>query len=263
MFGSVLTLVATVPEVSLGKTPDLIGSSIQPIKTKLGWKNRYPRGYLIFLSVWAFITIGWVSYLSLFTIYLRVGLNLNSIEISFVRNINSAVGLIAAPVAGLLGDHLGRKPVLIGTLVIQAITSIFYGFVNSLLGMLIVNSINGIVRPTFHTLGYAMAADMIPKSRRGELFGLYNGVWTISFGTSPTAVGGVYATWRLNGYLTLGLPPEIAATQAIVDTFFLSAGLVLIGTFLFGVIIREPKHKEGEEIIRHEDEQTAVMDTLD
>jgi MFS family permease len=263
MFGSVLALLATVPEVQHLITPDFPDSSTKSKQSKLRWKDRYPRNYLIFLSVWAFITIGWVSYLSLFTIFLRVGVNLNSFEISLVRNVNSAVGLVAAPVAGLLGDHIGRKPIIIGALIIQAITSIFYGFVNSLLSMLVVNGVNGIVRPSVHTLGYALAADMIPETRRGELFGLYNSVWTISFGSSPTAVGGVYATWRMNDYLSLGFPLESAATQAIVDTFFLSAGLVLIGTFLFGLVIKEPEQKEGEKVVRHEDEPIAVMDTLD
>ncbi len=263
MFGSVLTLIATVPEVQQVKVPAFPDASIQPSKTKLSWRDRYPKNFLIFLGVWAFITIGWISYLSLFTIYLRVGLNLNSLEISLVRNVNSAVGLIAAPVAGVLGDRFGRKPIIIGTLIIQAITSVFYGFVNSLLGILVVNGVNGIVRPTVFTLGYALAADMIPEARRGELFGLYNSVWTVSFGSSPTAVGGVYATWRLNDYLSSGFPPEFAATQAIVDTFFLSAGLVLIGTFFFGLVIKEPKHKEGENLATYEDEPIAVMDTLD
>ncbi len=263
MFGSVITLVATVPEVPSTITSTSLDMDPHRKITKLGWRDRYPKNYLIFLSVWAFITIGWVCYLSLFTIYLRIGLNLNSIEISLVRNVNSAIGLIAAPVAGILGDRIGRKPVILGTLIIQAITSVFYGFVNTLLGMLVVNSINGIVRPTIHTLGYALAADMIPESRRGELFGIYNGVWTISFGSSPTAVGGVYATWRMNDYLNLGIPLEIAATQAIVDTFLLSASLVLVGTFLFGLIIKEPKSKEGESEVIHEEEPIAVMDTLD
>ncbi len=263
MFSSVITLVATVPEVPSVITSALSNSGSQLKITKPKWRDRYPSNYLIFLGVWAFITVGWVCYLSLFTIYLRTGLNLNSIEISLVRNVNSAVGLIAAPVAGVLGDRIGRKPIIIGTLIIQAITSAFYGFVNTLLGMLVVNSVNGIVRPTIHTLGYALAADMIPESRRGQLFGLYNGVWTISFGSSPTAVGGVYATWRMNDYLNLGIPPEVAATQAIIDTFLLSAGLVLVGTFLFGLIIKEPRQKEGETEVIHEDKPIAVMDTLD
>ncbi len=263
MFGSVITLITTVPEVQHSLAQETLPKLQASADWKLGWRNRSSRNYFIFLGVWAFITVAWVCYLSLFTIYLRIALNLTSIEISLVRNVNSAFGLIAAPVAGILGDHIGRKPVIIGALIIQACTSIFYGFVNTLLGMLVVNGANGIVRPTIHTLGYALAADMIPETRRGELFGLYNAVWTISFGTSPTAVGGVYSTWRMNQYLNLGAPPEVAATQAIIDTFFLSAGLVLIGTSLFGFTVKEPEHKERKPNLIHEEEPLAFIDTLD
>jgi MFS family permease len=263
MFSSVFTLISLVPEIDRQNTSELFDQKADSSRWKPSWRSKYPRNYLIFLGLWGFITVGWVCYLSLFTFFLRLNLNLNSIEISLVRNVNSAIGLIAAPAAGFLGDRIGRKPVLIGALIVQTITTLFYGFVNTLLGMLVVNSINGIVRPTVFTIGYALAADMIPEAQRGELFGVYNAVWTISFGSSPTAVGGVYATWRQNQYLSLGFPFQVAQIQAIIDTFYLSSGLVLVGVLLFGIIVKEPKRKVREPVIVPEDEAMAVMDTLD
>jgi hypothetical protein len=63
--------------------------------------------------------------------------------------------------------------------------------------------------------------------------------------------------------LNLGYPLEAAQLQAIVDTFYLSAGLVLIGVFIFGMTVKEPKHKAGEPVIPYEQEEIAIMDTLD
>ncbi len=262
MFSSIVALISMVPEVHKEKESAPIIKSSNSQSAKSSWYSKYPRNYFIFLGGWALITVGWVCYLSLFTFYLRLSLNLNSIEISLVRNVNSGVGFIAAPLAGYLGDRVGRKPIIIGALIIQAVTSAFYGFVNTLLSMLVINSLNGVVRPTIHTNGYALVAEMIPESSRGELFGVYNAVWTISFGSSPTAVGGVFATWRQQGFLDLGFPLDIAALQAIIDTFFLSSGLVLIGTTLFGLVVREPQKKERPPVIVH-DEEVAIMDTLD
>ncbi|MHA2315577.1 MAG: MFS transporter, partial [Candidatus Hermodarchaeia archaeon] len=261
MFGSVITLVTTVPEISRPPLTETLKTKSS--ESKLSWLERYPRNYLIFLGVWSFIIVGWTCYLSLFTYYLRLGLNLNSIEISLVRNVNSAVGLVAAPVAGILGDRIGRKPVIIGVMIVQAITSALYGFVNTLLGMLVVNAVNGVVRPSAHTVSYALVADMIPETQRGELFGTYNAVWTLSFGTSPTAVGGTFASSQQNIFLNLGYPLEAAQLQAIVDTFYLSAGLVVIGVFIFGLTVKEPEHKAGEPLVPHEEEEIAIMDTLD
>ncbi len=263
MFGSVLVLIFTVPEISPPLDPENLHHQTMNIKTKPSWMESYPRNYLIFLGVWAFIIVGWTCYLSLFTFYLRLGLNLNSIEISLVRNVNSAAGLVAAPIFGILGDRIGRKPILIGVMIVQAITSALYGFVDTLLGMLVVNAVNGIVRPSAHTVSYALVADMIPEAQRGELFGTYNAVWTLSFGSSPTAVGGTFATWRQNLNLNLGHPLEVAQLQAIIDTFYLSAGLVLIGIFIFGLTVKEPEHKAGEPPIPYEEEEIAIMDALD
>lgn len=259
MFGSVIALVTTVPEISHSPLKEALNHQTTGHVEKPKWRDRYPRNYLIFLGVWAFIIVGWTCYLSLFTFYLRLSLKLNSIEISLVRNVNSAVGLVAAPIAGILGDRIGRKPVIIGVMIVQAITSMLYGFVNTLMGMLIVNAVNGIVRPSAHTVSYALVADMIPEAQRGELFGTYNAVWTLSFGSSPTAVGGTYATWQQNLYLNLGYPLEAAQLQAIIDTFYLSAGLVLVGVFIFGMTVKEPEHKVGEPVIPHEEEEIAII----
>ncbi|MFW9831678.1 MAG: MFS transporter, partial [Candidatus Thorarchaeota archaeon] len=103
MFSSVVTLVALVPEVHQSVESEELLPTTSLLSKKPNWRSRYPRNFLIFLGVWAFITLGWVCYLSLFTFYLRFGLNLNSVEISLVRNVNSAVGLLAAPIAGFLG----------------------------------------------------------------------------------------------------------------------------------------------------------------
>ncbi len=263
MFGSVLVLIISVPEISTPSSTENLYHQTASSEIKPSWRDRYPRNYLIFLGVWSFIIVGWTCYLSLFTFYLRLGLNLNSIEISLVRNVNSAAGLVAAPVAGILGDRIGRKPVLVGVMIVQAITSALYGFVNTLLGMLVVNAVNGIVRPSAHTVSYALVADMIPEAQRGELFGTYNAVWTLSFGSSPTAVGGTYATWQQNLYLNFGHPLEVAQLQAIIDTFYISAGLVIIGIFIFGLTVKEPEHKTRLPPIPHEEEEIAIMDTLD
>ncbi len=247
MFGSVIVLVALVPEVK--GLPSVLEQESQ-LKTSRGLKGvlkGYPPGFLIFLGCWAFIAIGWTCYMSLFTVYLRIGLSLSSVEIGLVRNLNSGVGLIAAPVAGYLGDRLGRKFVILEALIIQIAVTLLYPFSTALLPMLIVNTLAGITRPALHTVGYALAADLIPEDQRGRLFGAYNAAWTLSFGASPTVVGSFFATWRENYYLINGVSSDFAELQAIIDVFFLSTGLVASGAVLFAAVVREPRRKSNPE----------------
>ncbi len=244
MFGSVLVLTVLVPEA---KVLPRVKEQESRQKTSRGLKGlfrNYPPGFLVFLGCWAFIAIGWTCYMTLFTVYLRIGLSLSSAEISLVRNLNSGVGLVAAPVAGDLGDRLGRKFVILEALIIQAVVSALYPFSTSLLPMLVVNTLGGIVRPSVHTVGYALAADLIPEDQRGRLFGAYNAAWTLSFGASPTVVGSFYATFRENSYLAGGFSPGFAELQAIIDVFFLSTGLVAGGALLFAAAVGEPKRNQ-------------------
>ncbi len=241
MFGSVLVLIALVPESKVVPSiKDLEGTP--KIRRGLrGLFKSYPPGFLIFLGCWAFIAVGWVCYMSLFTVYLRIGLNLTSMEISLVRNLNSGVGLVAAPVAGFLGDRLGRKFVILEALIIQVAVTALYPFATTLVPMLVVNTLGGITRPALHTVGYALAADLIPEDQRGRLFGAYNAAWTLSFGASPTVVGSFYATWREGAYLAGGFSQDSAELQAIIDVFLLSTVLVIGGALIFTAAVREPR----------------------
>jgi len=159
--------------------------------------------------------------------------------------LNAAVGLISAPLGGYLGDRIGRKPVLLGAMLIQAVGTVLYGATTNLPMLLVVATVEGIPRQIFYTIGYALAADLIPGSLRGRLFGTYNGVWTLAFGGSPTAVGGVFATWREGVYAARGVPPVPAALQAIVDTFLLSAGIMLVGAVCFAFLVHETRKRSA------------------
>jgi MFS family permease len=157
--------------------------------------------------------------------------------------LNAAVGLVSAPVGGYLGDRIGRKPVLLAAMLIQAVGTILYSVTTNLPMLLVVAAVEGVPRQVFYTIGYALAADLIPGSLRGRLFGVYNGVWTLAFGGSPTAVGGVFATWREAIYAASGLALVPAALQAIMDTFLLSAGIMLVGALCFALLVHETRKR--------------------
>ncbi len=244
MFVSAITLVALVPESKI--EPEIeeqrTSKRSKGVSAKLVFSHN--ARFFIFLACWAIITVGWTCYNSLFTVFLRESLNLTSIEISLVMNLNAGIGLVAAPIAGYLGDSLGRKFVLYEAFLIQAVSTALYPFAANLPAMMLVATLGGIPRQVYLTVGYAMAADLIPMETRGQLFGIYNAVWTLSFGGSPTFVGGVFAASRETFYLTEGFLPSTSAVMAISDLFFLSTGIVVFGAFLFMIGVKEIKKEE-------------------
>jgi MFS family permease len=243
MFASVVALVTTVPEIE--RTPRQNNPSITHPSSSIRneFSARSVRAFFVFLVCWAIVTVGWACYQSLLSVYLRGKLGLTAPQLSVAMGLNAAIGLIAAPLGGYLGDRIGRKPVLLGAMLIQAVGTLLYSLTTNLPMLLVVATVEGAPRQVFYTIGYALAADLIPGSLRGRLFGAYNGVWTLAFGGSPTAVGGVFATWREGVYATGGLPPVPAALQAIVDTFLLSAGIMLIGALCFALLVHETRKR--------------------
>ncbi|MFX1563111.1 MAG: MFS transporter [Promethearchaeota archaeon] len=243
MFISVITLVILVPETKIdSKIQEPVAASTAKIASdKL--PSSYRIRFFIFLACWAIITISWTCYNSLFTVFLRNSLNLTSIEIALVMNLNAGIGLIAAPVAGYMGDILGRKFVMFEAFLIQAVTTVLYPFAGNLPAMLLVATLGGIPRQVYFTVGYALAADLIPMQSRGRLFGVYNAVWTLSFGGSPTFVGGVFASSREASYLASGYSPSASTILAISDLFFLSTGIMVVGAALFMIGVKETKNE--------------------
>jgi MFS family permease len=244
MFTSVVALVATVPEIERTPRQKKPSSVLPSPDTRNEASTRSVRGFFVFLVCWAIVTIGWACYQSLLSVYLRGRLSLTAPELSLAMGLNAAVGLISAPVGGYLGDRIGRKPVLLGAMLIQAVGTVLYSVTTDLPMLLVVASVEGVPRQVFYTIGYALAADLIPGSLRGRLFGVYNGVWTLAFGGSPTAVGGVFATWREGIYAASGLAPVPAALQAIMDTFLLSAGIMLVGALCFAFLVHETRKRK-------------------
>jgi MFS family permease len=243
MFTSVVALVATVPEIERTPRQENPSSALGSLSVRNESSTHSVRGFFVFLVCWAIVTIGWACYQSLLSVYLRGRLGLTAPELSLAMGLNAAVGLFSAPLGGYLGDRIGRKPVLLGAMLIQAVGTVLYSVTTDLPMLLVVATVEGVPRQVFYTIGYALAADLIPGSLRGRLFGTYNGVWTLAFGGSPTAVGGVFATWREGVYVAQGVPLVPAALQAIVDTFLLSAGIMLVGALCFAFLVHETRKR--------------------
>jgi MFS family permease len=243
MFTSVVALVATVPEIERMPRQRSPSSALPSSRVRNESSARSVRAFFVFLVCWAIVTIGWACYQSLLSVYLRGKLGLTAPELSLAMGLNAAVGLISAPLGGYLGDRIGRKPVLLSAMLIQAVGTALYSVTTNLPMLLVVATVEGVPRQVFYTIGYALAADLIPGSLRGRLFGAYNGVWTLAFGGSPTAVGGVFATWREGVYVAYGFPPVPAALQAIMDTFLLSAGIMLVGAVCFAFLVHETRKR--------------------
>jgi MFS family permease len=99
-------------------------------------------------------------------IYVSEKLSLSLSTVSTLITINAITGLFASLIAGAVSDRLGRKPVMIISLVVNGIGYLFMSQAHTYLGFALVMFVMGISNPLYQVGADAMLADMIiPKKR--------------------------------------------------------------------------------------------------
>ena len=123
---------------------------------------------------------------------------------------------IFAPVLGALSDNLGRRPVLLISLVGAAINYVAMAFASQLWMLLLGRAIAGLTSANM-AVATAYVTDISPEDKRARRFGLFNAMFGAGF-----IVGPVLGGWLGDYWLRL---PFIAAAA-------LNAGNLLLALFI-------------------------------
>ncbi|NLG32093.1 MAG: MFS transporter, partial [Syntrophomonadaceae bacterium] len=107
-------------------------------------------------------------------------------QVGYVIGILSITSLLFRPISGYLLDTIGRKKTLFFGLLFFALAMGTYNLVTSLWFLLMLRSLHGISW-SFSTTGTStLAADIVPKARRGEGLGYYGLSYTLAMAFGPT-----------------------------------------------------------------------------
>ena len=94
---------------------------------------------------------------------------------------------------GALSDRMGRKGMLIFSLVSTSISSVLMGLVSSLSAFFVLALVVGIFTETGGPARQAMVADLLPEEKRAQGYGIIRVVFNLSVTIGP-AIGGFMAT---------------------------------------------------------------------
>jgi DHA1 family tetracycline resistance protein-like MFS transporter len=118
----------------------------------------------------------------------------------------SAMQFIFAPVLGKLSDRVGRRPVLLGSIIGTSIGFLIMGLAGSLWLLFVARIIDGITGGNIST-AQAYIADITPPEKRSSGMGLIGAAFGLGFIFGP-AIGGVLS------HVSLGAPFIFAAALA-------------------------------------------------
>ncbi len=132
--------------------------------------------------------------------------------------------LLAGPFGGL-SDKVGRRPVLLGSMIGFAFANVVYAFASNIIVMILARALEGAVSAGFFPAANAFVSDMTVPENRGTAMGYLSMGNMVGFIIGPT-IGGVLAQ-----FLGIRLP-------------FIVAAVITLGTFMaILVLVSEPKHR--------------------
>lgn len=171
------------------------------------------------LAVW----LGFGALLPIMPLYFR-GRGVDLATLGLIIAAWPAARLLAEPAFGWLADRTARVPLMIGGLLLTAVTVALPLVVTGPLAFLLLRALAGLGAAAYDPAARGFLVDATPAARRGEAFGLYAGAQMGGFLIGP-GLGGVAA----------------ALTGGPAVVFVLCSAAVLVGAAAVALWVREPE----------------------
>ena len=170
---------------------------------------------LIFLTVFVDL-LGFGILIPILPAFAKVELLVDETAIGIVIAIYSFVQFLFNPVLGRLSDKYGRKPVIVVSLLINAIGYIIFAFTTSFVVLLISRIVAGIGGSS---IGVAQAyiADVTTKENRAKGMGIIGSAFGLGFVFGPL-IGGFLSSY---GYMITGFGSASFSILAFILTLIL------------------------------------------
>ena len=168
----------------------------------------YPQLALIVVGVFV-VFLGLTSIWPVFTLYMQ-GQGIGLAEISLVTSAYMAANFLFQVPAGWASDRVGRKPLLVGGLLVHVVTSLLYLNAHGSWEFGALRFIDGIAAAANMPAARAYIMDTVPAARRGQAFGLLGAAFNGGMMFGP-AIGGF-----LGGFTGMNGPFWFGAITSLV-----------------------------------------------
>lgn len=174
--------------------------------------REYPRAFWTLVIVTFIDRLGGALLFPFFALYITSKFGVGMTEVGILFALFSVSGFIGVLLGGALSDRMGRKGMVIFSLLSTSISSVIMGLVDSLTAFFTLALIVGIFTDAGHPAYQAMVADLLPEKKRAEGFGIIRVVFNLSVAIGP-AIGGFLAA---RSYLALFITDAVISLISAV-----------------------------------------------
>ena len=168
-------------------------------KRLTGIYQEYPRPFWTLVGVTFIDHLGGALLFPFFALYITSKFGVGMTEVGLLFAVFSISSFAGSFLGGALSDRMGRKGMLIFSLVSTSVSSVLMGLVNSLSAFFVLALVVGIFTETGGPARQAMVADLLPEEKRAQGYGIIRVVFNLSAAIGP-AIGGFMAS---RSYLAL------------------------------------------------------------
>jgi MFS family permease len=191
--------------------------------------NEYPGTFKVLVLATFIDRMGFFLLFPFFALYMTAHFNVGMIQVGFLFSIFSAGNIIGGIMGGALADKYGRRAMILVGLIGSGVSSILMGLVDDLNIFYILAAFMGLIGNFGGPARQAMVADLLPREKQAEGFGILRVAVNLSATVGPI-LGGFIAT---QSYLFLFIADAVSS--------------LITGIIVFFVIPEtKPERKEGE-----------------
>jgi MFS family permease len=134
-----------------------------------------------------------------FALYLTQKFDIGMSTVGLLFGVFSISGMVGSALGGAIADRMGRKTVIVFSLILSSLSALGMGFAPTLAVFLAVIVLVGTLSSIGHPAHEAVVADLLPQEKRAEGYGIIRVVFNVAVIIAPPIAGLLIA----NSYLTL------------------------------------------------------------
>ncbi|NJC97929.1 MAG: hypothetical protein C3F07_13385 [Anaerolineales bacterium] len=161
--------------------------------------NEYPRAFWVYNIIVFIDRLGGFMLYPFFALYLTQKFDIGMSTVGILFAIFSVTGMAGSALGGAIADRMGRKTVIIASLILSSFSALGMGFAPSIGVFIAVVVVVGTLSSIGGPAHEAVVADLLPPDKRAEGYGIIRVVFNLAVIIAPPIAGLLIA----NSYITL------------------------------------------------------------